>query len=121
MATSLRRGAAAGRARRALLLLLPPALFALAGCTTGLLYTDVVEPLTDNFRANPLGTKTGCSDLYRLKDPVTGVGASAEWASLAIADAARQGGITKIYHADLRTFSVLFGLFRRQTVLVYGD
>jgi hypothetical protein len=107
MATSLARAAAA-----LVGLLLP-------GCVTGLLYTDVTRPLMRNLRATPVGVRHGQLGVEQLQDPFF-TGLSATWDTNAIGDIAKQFGLAEIYSADLRTFSLLFGLFSQQTVIVQG-
>jgi hypothetical protein len=46
---------------------------------------------------------------------------SALWSNKAIAEACKEAGISKIYYADRRTFSVLFGSYRKRTLIIYGD
>jgi hypothetical protein len=43
------------------------------------------------------------------------------WGDAGYAAAAENGGIKVLKHADQRTLQVLFGLFTRWRVVVYGD
>lgn len=90
----------------------------LSGCTYGLLYTSTSEPLSINMNKTPRGTATGASELTMVTIPTTVI--SAGWGSMAIEDAARVAGIEEIYYVDLHTFTVLAGLWRQQTLSVYG-
>jgi len=89
------------------LLLLAPAL---PGC----LFSNVQFPLDRDLDATRLGTKVGKSSLrgYLWAVAVGDAGTQA---------AAEDGGITVIRHADQEIFSVLFGLYFRQTTVLYGD
>lgn len=58
---------------------------------------------------------------HKVKSPLGDGQISAEWNTSVIAKAAREAGIEQIYYADKRTFSVLFGLYRRETLIIYGD
>jgi len=93
-------------------------LFGLSGC--GIIYTDVTEPYVMNMSHTPRPERTVKLGTSQLKAPVTNLNLSAEWNSRAIGDAARKNGLTDIYYADIRTQSVLFGLWSRKTILVYG-
>ena len=65
----------------------------------------------------PLGTQFVTIDSKLIKG---GLGLSAEWNSRAIGDAARRAGLTQIYFADMHTFSILGGIWKKQTVQVWG-
>jgi len=91
----------------------------LGGCLNGLLYTDVTRPLMRNLRGQPVGAKRGELDTKQLQDPLF-TGISVSWDSNAIGDIAKEFGMTEVYSADLRTVSVLFGLFGQETVIVLG-
>jgi hypothetical protein len=43
------------------------------------------------------------------------------WGDASYAAAAANGGITTLRHADQEVFNVLFGLYTRWRVVVYGD
>ncbi len=92
-----------------------------SGCARGYLFTYTVTPLTRNLDATPVGSRQVSLDLYRLREPITEINIEAQWNSNAIGEAARVAGLEKIYYADLRTLSILGGLFRNTTILVSGD
>ncbi|MCB0334856.1 MAG: hypothetical protein KDD62_01080 [Bdellovibrionales bacterium] len=46
---------------------------------------------------------------------------AAEWRSRAIGDAAKVNGLDEIYYADLKKMSILGGLYKRETVQVWGN
>lgn len=92
----------------------------LGGCTYGFLYSDTVRPLDRNMEGALFGSQQGTSQTKQLHDPFVS-GVTVEWASRAIGDAARNGGIEEIQFADIHTVSILGGLFRTSTVLVYGE
>ena len=97
-------------------------LLGLAGCATrAVLFSHVTEPATVNFRHTPVGTKRCVIRNFRVQEPVSGYGVSAEWDAGTIRAAARQAGITNIYYVDLQTLSVLSGLYRQRALVVYGD
>ena len=58
---------------------------------------------------------------FRVQEPVTGYGVSAEWEAYPLKDAALHAGITNLYFADRQTLSILNGIYRSRTLIVYGD
>lgn len=91
------------------------AMLGLASCTTlgpvGGLYTGVTTG--HGVTSNTLGTKVGTSSAIGVLGLI-GVG------NAGIQSAARDGGISKISHVDVKTTSVL-GLFTQYTTIVYGE
>lgn len=92
----------------------------LTGCAPGFIYTDITRPFTTDMVETPRGSATGHAATMQLKDPVTRVRLSAEWRSRAIGDAIERGQLEKAYYADLRTLSILGGLWSKREVIVYG-
>ncbi len=82
----------------------------LAGC----IYADVQRPLGTEFNKTELGSKVGESSNKSLLWLVA-------WGDAGTKSAATNGNITVIRHADVRIFSVLFGLYSQSTTIVYGD
>jgi hypothetical protein len=107
-------------ARLPWLLALAP-MFWLSGCTYGLIYTDVTLPLTLNMHGQTRGEAVATGEHTIIKEPVTGAGVRAEWASQAIGAAAKRGNLTSICYADTRSRSILAGLWEAHTVMVYGE
>lgn len=94
------------------------------GCgviSRGLLYTDTIQPLCTDARGTSLGTTSASGSSKRLEIPTTRIDLSAEWDSRAIGDIARENGISTVYGCDGRRQSILFGLWRRDEVIIYGD
>jgi len=91
------------------------------GCVYGLLYTNTTEPLVLNMDRTPRGPDQAFLDTKQVKGPFSGVNLSAEWNSKAIGDAAKKAGIKKIFYADMQTFSILGGLWKKETVRVRGE
>jgi TRL (tRNA-associated locus)-like protein len=81
---------------------------------SGCLFADVMIPLDTNLDETKLGTKTGESTSQAVLWLVA-------WGDSGTHAAAQAAGITTILHADQRIFSVLFGLYSKRTVVVYGD
>jgi hypothetical protein len=91
------------------------------GAPTGLLYTKVTQPYMRDFHQTPVGSKRCILTDQQIKDVVTGSGMSVQWSEAAIRQAAREQGITTINHSDQELFSVLFGVYSRKQLIVYGD
>lgn len=96
----------------------------ISGCgviSRGILYTDTTQPLCKDARGTILGDVTSRGSSKRLQIPTTRVDIGAEWDSRAIGDIAREHGMKTVYACDSRRQSVLFGLWRRDEVIVYGE
>lgn len=91
------------------------------GPAPGLLYTRVAQPYMRDFNQTPVGGKKCILDDHRIKDVVTGSGASVEWSESSIQAAARERGIATVTHTDQELFSILFGIYSRKRLIVYGD
>lgn len=63
--------------------------------------------------SNPIGTKVGTSEAYGILGLVNAGNAS-------IQKAAKDGGITKISHVDVKTLGIL-GVFTQYKTIVYGE
>ncbi len=88
----------------------------LAGCGVGLIYTHTVEPLNPNMHRTPIETTTGQGDVKQI----TIEGISVAWNDNALGDIARQNGITELYYADREVLSVVLGIWRQETIHLYG-
>lgn len=93
-----------GRTLAALTLLLAP------GCV----YSRVKIPLDVDLDRTQLGAKTGEASSQSVLWLVA-------WGDSGTQAAAQNGGITTLNHADQKVFSILFGLYSKQTTVVYGD
>ena len=89
-------------------------LLGLTCLTSGCLFTDVKIPLDTNLEETKLGSKTGESSSQSVLWMVA-------WGDSGAQAAAQAAGITTLLHADQKVFSVLFGLYSKQTTVVYGD
>lgn len=100
------------------------AVFAAAGCgvvSRGLLYTDTIQPLCKDARGTDLGSKTASGSSKRVELPTARVDLTAEWDSRAIGDIAREHGITTVNGCDSRRQSYVFGIWRKDEVIIYGE
>jgi hypothetical protein len=99
-------------------------LFGVVGCAfpaRGLVYTDTVQPLCQDLRGTTLGSKSADGSSKRIQIPTTRFDITAEWDSRAIGDIAKEHGISTVNGCDSRIQSLLMGLWRKDTVIVYGE
>ena len=87
----------------------------LAGCTSGILYTHTVQPLTINQLQTPVTGTEGQSEIKHIQLSYFGV----MWGGTALGDIAREKGMQELYYADLEYLSVLT-IWRQYTVHLYG-
>ncbi|MEI7851396.1 MAG: TRL-like family protein [Kiritimatiellales bacterium] len=96
-------------------------LFSMTGCVTapfvppsGMVFTQFTAPLDVDFENTDMsGVKKGTADTISI----LGLFAFGDASSQA---AAQNGGITKIVHADYEYLNILFGIYQKTTVIVYG-
>lgn len=91
----------------------------------GLIYTDVVAPLTTQVGGESATGRTGRAATFYLMIPVSLANSALPdldfaWGDASIQEAARNGGVRTVAFADYRMQQVL-GLFGRFEVLVHGD
>jgi len=92
----------------------------LAGCLTapvmpppGMVYTDYKAPLDHNLEGNPVGSRSGSAETMSILGLVALGDAS-------VATAARNGGVSRVHHADYEYFNVL-GIYQKYTTIVHGE
>ena len=93
-----------------IVLILAIGLLTLSGCA----YVNTKIPLDMDLDQTTLGQKSGVAEARSVLWLVA-------WGDASYAAAAKNGGITTLRHADQEVFSVLFGLYTRYRVVVYGD
>jgi len=81
---------------------------------SGCIYTDIQRPLGTEYNQTELGTKIGQSSSYSLFWLVA-------WGDAGTKAAAENGHLTIIRHADIKVYSLVFGLYAKVTTVVYGD
>ncbi len=91
-------------------LIVAAGLMMLSGCA----YVNVKSPLDVDLNRTTLGARTGVAEARSILWLVA-------WGDASYAAAAANGGITTMRHADQEVFNVLFGLYTRWRVVVYGD
>ena len=77
-------------------------------------YVDVKSPFDTNLDKTELGSKVGVAQAYSILWLFT-------WGDTSYATAAKNGNISVIRHADQQIQQVLFGLYTRWRIIVYGD
>jgi TRL-like protein family len=80
----------------------------------GCAYMNVKTPFDLNLDKTELGTKKGVAEAYGLLWLFA-------WGDASYAKAAENGHITVLRHADQEIFQILFGVYTRWRVVVYGD
>lgn len=96
--------------KRLTCILLIVSLLLFSGCA----YVHTKTPFDDDLHNTDLGTKTGTAEAYSLFWLVA-------WGDASYAAAAKNGDIKVLKHADQEVNQVLFGLYTRWRVIVYGD
>lgn len=92
------------------LLMVAVGLMMLSGCA----YVNVKSPLDEDLDRTTLGEKIGVAEARSVLWLFA-------WGDASYAAAAADGGITTMRHADQEIFNILFGLYTRWRVVVYGD
>jgi len=77
-------------------------------------YVNVKTPYDNNLDQTELGTKKGVAQAYSVLWLFT-------WGDASYATAAKNGHIKVLRHADQEIQQVLFGLYSRWRIVVYGD
>jgi len=82
----------------------------LSGCA----YVNTRSPYDDNLDETTLGTKVGMASNHSVLWLFA-------WGDASYAAAAADGDIEILKHSDVEYFTVLFGLYMRRTIIVYGE
>jgi len=93
---------------------LPICLLLLLFMASGCAYVNIQTPFDSNLENTDLGSKKGTASLYSVLWLFT-------WGNAGYAAAARDGDIAVMKHADQEIKTILFGLYSRRTIIVYGD
>lgn len=88
--------------------------FATAFLLSGCLYMDIKAPYDTDLNRTVMGDKVGEASMYSILWLVA-------WGDAGTAAAAKAGGMTTINHMDRKSFNLIFGLYTRNTTVVYGD
>ena len=80
----------------------------------GCVYTNITTPLDINLNRTELGSKVGESSWQSVLWLFA-------WGDAGTKEAAKNGQITTVNHADSKQFMVLLGVYRKVTTVVYGD
>lgn len=99
-----------GKNARKALFAAVPAMVLLAGC----LYSNVTAPLSTDMNRTSMGKKEGRASARSVLWLVS-------WGDAGAAAAARNGGLTTVNHMDVEIRNILFGLYTKETTIVYGD
>jgi len=80
----------------------------------GCLYSNIKTSYDTDLDKTQLGSKTGEASITSILWLVS-------WGDAGVAAAAENGNLSVAYHMDMKILSVLFGLYSKQTTVVYGD
>ena len=83
-----------------------------AGCMT--LYSNYSSTMDIHVDNTSLGKKEGRASRHTVLWLVS-------WGDAGIAAAAKDGRLTTMNHLDSEFFQILYGVYTRETVVVYGD
>lgn len=88
---------------------------------TGCLFTHTVEPLTFNREPTKVreSQKEALGRISHFQYPMTAM-FSIRLGKNGLGDIAKEHGIDTIYYADIEKWSAVFGIWRMDTVHVYG-
>lgn len=101
-------------------MLLPLCLLSACGAP-GRLYTDWTTPLTTDFAATRRGTLSCELGEHHIEEPFTRAGVSVDWTSEVVRRAMAEAGMSRAYVAERRVVSILGGIYRRTSIIIYGD
>jgi len=87
----------------------------------GVLITQVTYPFMTDFDRTAYKGRRCVLDAHRIKDVVFGSGVTVEWSESVLRAATRECGITTLTNIDAELFSVLFGVYERRRLIVYGN
>lgn len=99
-----------GRPNLLIFAVIAASLLTLSGCA----YIHTKTPFDVDLQNTTLGSKVGTAEAHSVLWLVA-------WGDASYAAAARNGGIKVLKHADQESLTVLFGLYVRWRVIVYGD
>lgn len=91
-------------------ILLALASLLLGGCV----YTDIRAPMSRDFRTARVAPKSGEASTHSVAWLVA-------WGDGGLQQAANNGQLTTIEYADRSFLNILFGLYMRNTTVVYGN
>lgn len=86
------------------------ACLALSGCV----YSDVRMPMSTEFRNTRIVSKAGEASTHSVAWLVA-------WGDAGLQKAAAEGGLQTLEYADRSFLNILFGLYMRNTTVVYGN
>ena len=81
---------------------------------SGCLYSHVTTPFDTDVNKTSLGQKSGKASTHSVLWLVS-------WGNAGAAAASKNGGITTLNHIDLEVLNIMFGLYTRSSIIVYGE
>ena len=81
---------------------------------SGCAYLNVKLPYDTDLDKTVLGEKVGVASCHSILWLIA-------WGDAGTAAAARNGGITVLNHMDMKVVNILFGIYTKETTIVYGE
>ncbi len=94
----------------------------LSGCSPlkGMVFTHIRVPYTLDLNNTPVTNIHADGIVFHVAEPVTGYNFYIELNSNALGDVAKKHGLSKVYFADLETFSIL-SIWKHEKLHIYGE
>jgi hypothetical protein len=87
----------------------------------GALYTEYKVPQSTDFDATPaVPQRVGRANTSYLLIPMVFFTIDLAWGEASVKEAARNGGLSKVYYSDSEYTNVI-GLYQKYTTIVYGE
>lgn len=88
----------------------------------GIVFSNVTVPYYLPFEENAFKASKSCRvDITQLKEPFSRAGLSVMWTNKEVKDAMRKADMNQLFYADMRTLSILNGVYQRQRIIFYGE
>ena len=87
---------------------------------TGFVFTHTRIPCTQDLNNTPVTNIHADGIVFHVAEPVTGYNFYIELNSNALGDVAKKHGLSKVYFADLETFSIL-SIWKHEKLHIYGE
>lgn len=88
----------------------------------GIIYSNSTVPYYLPYEDTAVKASKSCRvDITQLKEPFSRANLSVMWTSREVKEAMRKSGMSQLNYADMRTLSILNGVYQRQRIIFYGE
>jgi len=88
----------------------------------GIVFSNVTVPYYLPYAGTTVKASKSCRvDITQLKEPFSRAGLSVMWTNKEVKDAMLKSGMSQLNYADIRTLSILNGVYQRQRIIFYGE